>query len=167
MLDNLLVWANMQIKNTKPSITNINIEDCIDDAIGAAKAQALQKNIQIYKDIATAIATADNNILEIALRNIITNAVKYSHADGNITVSSFNNNQHTFISVKDEGIGMSKEKIEELLHNEAESEAGTQGEKGSGLGLFLVKELLQKINAVLLIESEEGRGSSFIIQLSA
>ncbi|MGF2414217.1 tetratricopeptide repeat-containing sensor histidine kinase [Ferruginibacter sp.] len=167
MLDNLLVWANMQIKNTRPAITNINVEDCIDDAIGAARAQALQKNIQIYKDIAAAIATADNNILEIALRNIITNAVKYSHADSNITVSSFNKNQHTYIAVKDEGVGMSKERIEELLQNETESTAGTAGEKGSGLGLFLVKELLQKINARLLIESEEGKGSNFIIELAA
>ncbi|GAB2833645.1 tetratricopeptide repeat protein [Ferruginibacter profundus] len=167
MLDNLLVWANMQIKNTKPVITHINVEDCIDDAIGAARAQAAQKNILIDKKINTPMAIADHNIIEIALRNIITNAVKYSQANGHITVSSFSDQLHTFIAVQDDGIGMSKDKIEELLHNEAESKAGTQGEKGSGLGLFLVKELLQKINAVLLIESEEGRGSNFIIQLSA
>jgi len=137
MLDNLLVWANMQIKNTRPSITNINLEDCIDDAIGAARAQALQKNIQIYKDIATAIATADNNILEIALRNILTNAVKYSHANSNITISSFSNNrQHTCIAVKDEGVGMSKSQMDELLHNETESTRGTQGEKAAASDYF-------------------------------
>jgi len=166
MLDNLLVWANMQIKDTKPAITNINVEDCIDDAISVAKAQALQKNILINKNILATVAAADHNIIEIALRNIITNAVKYSQANGNITVSSFSDQLHTFISVKDDGIGMSSEKIEELLHNEAESKPGTQREKGSGLGLFLVKELLQKINATLLIESEEGRGSNFTIQLA-
>jgi signal transduction histidine kinase len=165
MLDNLLVWANMQIRDTRPSITNINVEDCIDDAIGAAKAQATQKNIHIQKNITTTSAAADHNIIEIALRNIITNAVKYSHANGHITVSSFRDDLHSFISVKDEGVGMSKERIDELLHNEAESTAGTKGEKGSGLGLFLVKELLQKINASLSIESEEGKGSNFIIQL--
>jgi signal transduction histidine kinase len=166
MLDNLLVWGNMQIKNTRPPITTINVEDCIDDAIGAAKAQATQKNIHIQKHIVTTNAAADHNIIEIALRNIITNAVKYSHADGNITVSSFRDGTHSFISVKDEGVGMSKQRIEELLHNEAESTTGTKGEKGSGLGLFLVKELLQKINASLSIESEEGKGSNFIIQLA-
>ena len=61
---------------------------------------------------------------------------------------------------------MSSERIEELLHNKAESTEGTKGEKGIGLGLFLVKELLQKINASLSIESEEGHGSNFIIQLA-
>ena len=165
MLDNLLVWANMQIKNTRPAITNVNIEDCIDDAIGAVRAQATQKNIQINKDIKTTGAAADSNIVEIALRNIITNAVKYSHANSEILVSTATHQQQIFITVIDQGIGMSKEQIEDLLQNDAESTAGTQGEKGSGLGLFLVKELLQKINAVLLIESEEGKGSSFIIKL--
>ncbi|WP_462252700.1 tetratricopeptide repeat-containing sensor histidine kinase [Ferruginibacter sp.] len=165
MLDNLLVWANMQIKNTRPAITNVNVEDCIDDAIGAATAQAMQKNIQIKKDIQITSAAADSNIVEIALRNIITNAVKYSHANSEILVSTAAHEQQIYITVKDEGIGMSKEQIEDLLQNDAESTAGTQGEKGSGLGLFLVKELLQKINAVLVIESEEGKGSSFIIKL--
>lgn len=165
MLDNLLVWANMQIKNTRPAITNVNIEDCIDDAIGAVRAQAMQKNIQINKDIKITGAAADSNIVEIALRNIITNAVKYSHANSEILVSTATHQQQIFITVKDEGIGMSKEQVEDLLYNDIESTAGTQGEKGSGLGLFLVKELLQKINAVLLIESEEGKGSSFIIKL--
>ncbi len=165
MLDNLLVWANMQIKNTRPAITNVNIEDCIDDAIGAATAQATQKNIQIKKDIKTACAAADSNIVEIALRNLITNAVKYSHANTEILVSTAPHQQQTYITVKDEGIGMSKEQVEDLLYNDIESTAGTLGEKGSGLGLFLVKELLHKINAVLLIESEEGKGSSFIIKL--
>jgi len=167
MLDNLLVWANMQIKNTKPAITNINVEDCVDDAISGARAQAEQKNIHINKNIEIPVAAGDHNIIEIALRNIITNAVKYSNPDSNIVVSSYSNNAHTYITVKDEGIGMSKTTIDQLLQHEAPSTAGTQGEKGSGLGLFLVKELLQKINAVLLIESVEGQGSNFIIELAA
>jgi signal transduction histidine kinase len=165
MLDNLLVWANMQIKNTNPAITTIELEDCIDDAIGAARAQATQKNISFIKNIEVANAASDFTILEIALRNIITNAVKYSNATSEIKISTNKNNDYTFISIKDEGVGMTKEKIEELLHSDIESTTGTQGEKGSGLGLFLVKEVLQKINANLVIESEVRKGSNFIIQL--
>jgi two-component system, sensor histidine kinase and response regulator len=165
MLDNLLTWANMQLKNTRPVITQINTEDCIDDATGAAAAQAAQKNITIHKKIDAETAIGEYHILEIALRNIITNAVKYSHPDSNIFISTRNTGQQVQVVVKDEGIGMSREQLNEILNNEAESTSGTAGEKGSGLGLFLVKELLQKIDAVLLIESEEGKGSSFIIQL--
>jgi two-component system, sensor histidine kinase and response regulator len=165
MLDNLLTWANMQLKNTKPLITQVNTEDCIDDATGAAAGQAAQKNITIHKKIDAETAVAEYHILEIALRNIITNAVKYSHNGSNIFISTSNTGQHVKIVVRDEGIGMSRAQLNEILNNEAESTSGTAGEKGSGLGLFLVKELLQKIDALLLIESEEGKGSSFIIQL--
>jgi signal transduction histidine kinase len=165
MLDNLLVWANMQIKNTQPAITTVQLEDCIDDAITAAKAQASQKNISLHKDITASSAAAEHNILEIALRNIITNAVKYSNANSNIFISTAKQNDHTLITVKDEGIGMTAEQITTLMQSNAESTAGTEGEKGSGLGLFLVTELLKKINGSLHIESEPGKGSSFIIVL--
>jgi signal transduction histidine kinase len=165
MLDNLLTWANMQLKNTKPIITQISTEDCINDAIGAAAAQAAQKNITIHKKIDAPAAIAEYHILEIALHNIITNAVKYSHSGSRIFISTSNTGQHVQIVVKDEGIGMSREQLHEILNNEAESTTGTAGEKGSGLGLFLVKELLQKTDATLRVESEQGKGSSFIIQL--
>jgi signal transduction histidine kinase len=167
MLDNLLAWANMQIKNTKPAIVSLQIDDCIDDAIGAVKAQAAQKNILIEKNSTVSSVLGDANILEIALRNIITNAVKYSHANSTISISTLAANSATLITVTDTGIGMSQQQVTELLNNETESTAGTKGEKGSGLGLFLVKELLQKINAQLLIESEPGKGSRFIIKLPA
>jgi signal transduction histidine kinase len=166
MLDNLLVWANMQIKNTVPAITTIQLENCIDDAIAVVKAQAAQKNISIQKNIGAVTATAEHNIVEIALRNIITNAVKYSNANSNITISTMLQNDNTVIIIKDEGIGMTPEQITALQNNAAESTTGTQGEKGSGLGLFLVMELLKKINGSLHIESEPGKGSSFIIELA-
>jgi len=167
MLDNLLVWANMQLKNTKPPIVNINLLECIEDAIAAVQAQALQKNIEINKSVTVIKAPADYNIMEIALRNIITNAVKFSSAGSKIFISSFSNNGNACISIKDEGIGMSRKQIDELLNGDIDSTAGTEGEKGSGLGLFLVKGLLQKINASLKIESTEGKGSDFIISLAA
>jgi signal transduction histidine kinase len=99
MLDNLIGMGEYADQKYQAiAITNINVEDCIDDAISAAKAQAAQKNIHISKNIEHySVAAADHNIIEIALRNIITNAVKYSHANSNITVSSFRNDLHSFI----------------------------------------------------------------------
>lgn len=167
MLDNLLVWANMQIKNTVPAITTIQLDNCIDDAIAAVKAQAAQKNISIQKNIAAVTATAEHNIAEIALRNIITNAVKYSNANSTIFISTMLHNDNTVIIIKDEGIGMTAAQIAAIMNNNIETTAGTQGEKGSGLGLFLVMELLKKINGSLHIESEPGKGSSFIVSLNA
>ncbi|HZV69297.1 MAG TPA: tetratricopeptide repeat-containing sensor histidine kinase [Saprospiraceae bacterium] len=166
MLDNLLEWANTQIKNTKPVITVINLEDCIDDAISAVKFQANQKGITISKNMHVPTAPADHRMLEIVLRNLLTNAVKYSHPGCTVDISTATRDQHIILIVSDEGIGMSRQQIDQLLHNSSGSSRGTGDEKGSGLGLFLVREFLGKMNMQLEIQSVEGKGSQFIIEFT-
>ena len=167
MLDNLLVWANMQIKDSKPNITVVDVEEVVLNATDNIHAQATQKQITITKEINAFSALGDENILNIALRNLVTNALKYSHENSSIFISSYQKNNAVFIAVKDEGVGMTDLQIKDLNTNENETTKGTQGEKGSGLGIFLVKELLQKINGKLLIESKQGKGSTFSIILEA
>lgn len=167
LLDNLLTWANMQLKNTKASITTIDLADCVEDALGAVAAQAAEKNIRIQKEIQAATALSEHGIVEIALRNLVTNAVKFSHAGSSIQVRSVAENGQVLLIVQDEGIGMNEAQLAVLLNSHAESTVGTSGEKGSGLGLFLVKELLQKIDASLRAESEVGKGTRFTIVLPA
>jgi signal transduction histidine kinase len=165
MLDNLLVWANMQIKNTNANITPVDIEEVVLDAIDNVHAQAQQKNIIIHKTIQVASALGDKNILNIALRNLLTNAIKYSEENKNIFISATQKNNQVLLSIRDEGIGMTTKQLANLQNNEQETTKGTQGEKGSGLGLFLVKELLAKANNKLIIESEPENGSVFTIEL--
>lgn len=167
LLDNLLTWANMQLKNTKASITSIDLADCVEDAIGAVVAQAADKNIQLQREIQAPRAMAEYGIVEIALRNLVTNAVKFSHPGSIVLVRSVAVNDQVLLTVQDTGIGMDETQLATLLNSNAESTMGTGGEKGSGLGLFLVKELLQKINAPLRAESEPGKGSRFTIVLPA
>ncbi len=165
MLDNLLVWANMQIKNTNANITPVDLEEIVLDAIDDVQAQAQQKNINILKNIEVASAVSDKNILNIALRNLLTNAIKYSKENATVFITATQKDNQVLISIKDEGIGMTAEQITDLQNKETETTVGTQGEKGSGLGLFLVKELLTKANNKLIIESEVGKGSVFTIEL--
>lgn len=167
MLDNLLAWANMQIKNTLPAITMIDFTHLIQDAVSDVKAQAHQKTISIQTHTEVNNAAGNEQILSIALRNLLTNAIKFSREGGLIEVCSFNKNNHVCITVRDEGTGMTIEQLEQLQSNSTETTKGTGGEKGSGLGLFLVKELLQKINGKLVIESEKDKGSVFTIMLPA
>lgn len=165
MLDNLLAWANLQIKNTSTNIIPVDINECVIDAINDIQAQAQQKQITIHKNIEAATALGDTNILSIALRNLLTNAIKYSSEHQSIYINAIQKGNRILLSVKDEGVGMTAAQIKDLQNNETESTKGTGGEKGSGLGIFLVKELLQKTNSQLLIESEQGKGSDFIIAL--
>lgn len=167
MLDNLLAWANMQIKDTRATITQLDVEDVVLDALDNVQAQATQKNISIHKNLIAQTIPADKNILNIALCNVLTNAIKYSHKNGSIFIDASEKNNSVLLSVRDEGVGMSATQIQALHSNENESSKGTAGEKGSGLGIFLIKELLQKINGELLVESEQGKGSTFSIKLAA
>ncbi len=167
MLDNLLAWANMQIRNTKANITLVDVEDLVADTKGGALAQASQKQIIIHNDLAISSVPGDYNILSIALRNLLTNAIKFSDHQGNIWINAEKKNDEFAISVKDDGIGMTQQQVQELRSQQQQSSAGTAGEKGSGLGLYLVSELLQKINARLEVQSEKGKGSVFSIVLPA
>ncbi len=165
MLDNLLVWANMQIKDSKPNITVVDIEEAVLNATENIQSQATQKQILINKEINAFSALGDENIINIALRNLLTNAIKFSHENGSIFIYTYQKENAVFIAVKDEGVGMTASQIEDLNTHENDTTKGTQGEKGSGLGIFLVRELLQKVNGELLVKSEEGKGSTFSIKL--
>ncbi len=163
MLDNLLAWANVQIKNTPSRIVPINLADCVWDTVQHVEAQALQKQVVVQQQLEAPTALGDYDIVAIALRNLVTNAIKFSDAGKNIFLLSTKENDRVHLTVKDEGVGLSQHQIAGILTKGNTSTAGTQGEKGSGLGLFLVIELLEKINATLTIESEPGKGSSFTI----
>jgi len=165
MLDNLLAWANVQIKNTKANIIPVSLPDLVEDTLSNVAAQSFQKQLSIQKDIQVNMVPGDYDILSIALRNLLTNAIKYSDEKKTISIIATRDENNAFVTVKDEGIGLTAEQINSILSNQNDTTKGTKGEKGSGLGLFLVRELLQKINATLAIESEPGKGSSFTIVL--
>ena len=167
LLDNLLVWANLQIKEGNPQIKIVNIEEAVLDAVDNVNTQAIQKTILFKKNIEATSALGDQNIITIAIRNLLTNAVKYSNENSSIDIDCFQKDKEVLIEITDKGIGMNAKKIQELMSNNVKTTVGTLGEKGTGLGIFLVKELLQKINGELLIKSVVGEGSVFTIKLPA
>lgn len=167
MLDNLLVWANLQIKRTNTTISPVNIEECLADLMETVNIQAAKKNISIKTAVDANIALGDYTVLSIALRNLLTNAIKFSNTGKTILISTAKEKSQVLIAVKDEGRGITAEQLLQINNSQAQSTLGTQNEKGSGLGIFLVKELVQKINGSLTIDSEEGKGSCFTIRLEA
>lgn len=165
MLDNLLVWAQMQLNNKPPQIFPINTADAIKNALAEVTAQAQLKEILFEESIIETDALANKSILEIAIRNLLTNAIKFSKVNGTIQVSNGSANDHVIIRIQDFGIGMDAVQITQINDKAIESKTGTQGEKGSGMGLMLVVQLLQQINARLDIQSKPGKGSIFAIIL--
>ena len=167
MLENLLLWARMEGKNLQPQIVQVQLKEIITDATAAVELSARQKDISIVSQLDTDTAFADEQILRIAIRNIAGNAVKFSHPASAIQIHAYKEQQVVKIAITDTGTGMSPEQLQALCNNAAASTTGTGGEKGAGLGLFLVMELLKKSNAGLEIESSEGTGSRFTICLPA
>ncbi|HRI32659.1 MAG TPA: tetratricopeptide repeat-containing sensor histidine kinase, partial [Saprospiraceae bacterium] len=165
LLDNLLTWANLQIKNTSANIVPVSIQECVGDVVSVVDYQAKQKNIQIIQKIEPLIIPANMDILSIALRNLITNAIKFSFKNSEIIIKTIQSDDYTLLVVEDHGVGISNEKLELIQMNQNESTPGTNGERGSGLGLYLVKEMLKKINAQLQVESILEKGSKFIIKI--
>ncbi len=165
MLDNLLAWAQVQIKQEDAVIAPVEILPLVEDVVAEVQAQARQKQINMEINTAALFAAGNYEILNIALRNLLTNAIKYSNSGGLVKISGEHKEGKIALSVTDNGQGMTKAQIDSIFKKENNTTAGTSNEKGSGLGLFLVMELLEKINAELRIESEPGKGSSFTIQL--
>ena len=167
MLDNLLAWAQVQIKQEDAVISAVEIKPLVEDVVAEVKAQALQKEIKMDVDTQHLYAAGNYEILNISLRNLLTNAIKYSNREGLVKITSQIKDGKVALIVTDEGQGMTAAQINSIFKKENNTTAGTSNEKGSGLGLFLVMELLEKINAELSIESEPGKGSSFTINLPA
>lgn len=165
---NLLDWAKSQRNLISINLVDINLPDLIGENIEQLSSQLNRKEIRVsFSQNDGLIAKTDRDILNSVLRNILTNAVKFSPNGSEIVINAGRKDDKLFISVTDHGVGMSGEELEHLRQSSHSigSKADTEGEKGAGLGLLLSGELLQKISATLEIVSEKGNGSTFTILL--
>ena len=133
------------------------------DALGLIVDTSLQKNITVYNNIPKDIKiNADKNMTATILRNLISNAVKYTHPGGEINISSQSLTDKLIFCVSDNGIGIKPEALDRLFKiGESYTQKGTKNEEGTGLGLILCKEFIEKHGGKIWIESEVGKGSKF------
>jgi len=130
--------------------------------------QLNRRKISVFMDNSLDLhIKTDKDILSTVIRNLLTNAIKYSPDGSKIDVGFTTDAENVAISVTDYGIGMNPTEINELLSTgtNVNSKPDVEGEKGAGLGLILCKELLQKISGKLTIESEVGKGCEFVISI--
>ncbi|MCX6277846.1 MAG: DUF3365 domain-containing protein [Bacteroidetes bacterium] len=168
LLENLLQWAMIRQGLFPENLNIIQLRPIVYNII-AMNTDAIQsKNILVSFDIPDDVAVvANRNMLQTALRNLISNAVKFTAKEGKISLSAKKANDKTIeISIQDSGIGMNPEMVENLFRLDVQtSRTGTEGEPSSGLGLLLCKEFIEKMGGRIWIESEAGRGSTFSFSL--
>ncbi|MBL0745739.1 sensor histidine kinase [Chryseolinea lacunae] len=159
VLDTTLQWTRTNFDNINPTIVAANLSEVIGKIAGQYEKSFQDKGITLKLSLGVENVTTDPDIISIVLRNVLSNAVKFTNAGG-VTVSTFRNGKNTCIAVKDSGTGMTPAQIRAVLDGQSKSTEGTQNEKGAGLGLRLSKDLLTKINAHFEIESALGRGTT-------
>jgi len=167
ILDEVLSWSQIQANQVVVESQEINLRELVERVVNNQQPIAGVKNISISYSVNTDVSVqSDYNIVSTVLRNLIANAIKYSYSNAEILVSVDLIVDFVEVSIKDNGVGMSDNIKESLLHSvNIQSTLGTSNEKGSGLGLVICRELITKIGGKLMVKSEVGKGSTFSFTL--
>jgi two-component system sensor histidine kinase/response regulator len=165
-LDNLLHWSLGQFQGIKTIPEKVSLDELVEKKALLFRPSFETKNIAFEYRPSGLFVFADRDHLLLVLRNLMYNAIKYSHHNGCISIRTSQKDHHIVIEVSDTGIGMS-ETIKTSIFSATHlmSVTGTSNEKGTGLGLKLCKEFIEKNNGSIWLESEEGKGSTFYISM--
>ncbi|HOY18920.1 MAG TPA: tetratricopeptide repeat-containing sensor histidine kinase [Haliscomenobacter sp.] len=162
LLDNLLAWARSQMKGIAVVPEAFHIRELMEEKIVIFQKQAQLKGLSIVNNIESDIQfLADKNMINLVARNLISNAIKFSFPGGTITLSSSRHKGYSQICIADTGVGISPENLKKLFGAHGISSKGTTGEMGTGLGLMLSKEFIEKNGGTIWVEPNPEGGSRF------
>ena len=167
LLQNLLEWARMQTGKIQFKPEAFKIQDCIEEECALQKHIAKQKDIElIVNDKTESFALADRNMVAMIIRNLISNAIKFTNPNGVIQVRQKTEEKLIFITIEDNGIGISEENIQKIFSfNEYFNTIGTNNERGTGLGLILCKEFVTLNGGDITIISANGEGTKITFSI--
>lgn len=169
LLDNLSTWAGAQTDRLSFKPKEVDLNNLIQDVITLLQGQALAKSISIRLNLpVTLTVIADMDMISTVVRNLVSNAIKYTDSYGTIILSAHTNETETIVSIEDNGKGIRKERLDTLFQIESsQSTNGTHNEKGTGLGLIICKEFIQLHGGSIWADSEPGKGSRFSFSIPA
>ncbi|MDO6604489.1 PAS domain-containing sensor histidine kinase [Arenibacter palladensis] len=167
LLENLLDWAKSQsgqisFKNEKINISTV-VHEILELSISIAQTKGISIKVNVTEE---AEINSDKKILKTIIRNLMSNAIKYSRPGDKITISAVEEEDLVKIVISDSGVGMDDDTLENLFSITTNTPLpGTLNEKGSGFGLVLCKEFIEKLGGKIWVESEKGKGSDFIFTI--
>ena len=169
LLYNLLDWARVQTGRIPFTPVTFSLSRVVEDEVSLMHMPIESKSIHLTVDVSDDLcANADRNMVATVLRNLLTNAIKFSHPEGRIAISARQDGAWITVSVADDGVGMSADKLRTLFDaGREQSTRGTRGETGSGLGLVVCKHFVERNGGRLTAHSEESRGTTFHFTLKA
>jgi signal transduction histidine kinase len=163
LLSNLLTWSRSQTGSISYQPETLNLNQLVDDTIDLLRDNATRKSIKLENRIPEGTElTADPVMMELIIRNLISNGIKFTKGNGNVIIGSKEQSDKTTIYIEDTGVGISKKARKKLFRPEYNySTKGTQKEVGTGLGLLLCKEFVDMHGGKISVKSKEGEGSTF------
>ena len=169
MLENLLDWARQQTGSVVFDPVDLNINELISVTVESLRGQAAVKRLTLETDLAPVLMVhADENMIRTVLRNLITNAIKFSNPGGGISIGSELSQNQAMVAISDEGVGISETDASRLFRIDTTVKSlGTMGEKGTGLGLVLCHEFIQKNGGTISVRRNSGAGTTFWFTIPA
>ncbi|MBE0646280.1 MAG: PAS domain S-box protein [Bacteroidales bacterium] len=167
LLENLLEWSRIQTGRTKPNPDLVDLSTVVNSSLTFLKPQSEKKTIKVFSTIQFGtMAFCDENMITTVIRNLISNAIKFTNSGGEIRLSAIEKGKTVELSVVDNGIGIHPENIGKLFQiDESFKTGGTEGERGTGLGLLLCREFIELNDGKIWVTSVPGKGSKFCISL--
>ncbi|MBL7875556.1 MAG: tetratricopeptide repeat-containing sensor histidine kinase [Cyclobacteriaceae bacterium] len=166
LLNNLLEWSLVQIGKLPFSPASVSLKQIVSESLSQIDSMAAAKQIRIESRVDSHSVLADKSMINIIVRNLLTNAIKFSRPGKKIFIQSFVQNGSVMLSIRDEGEGMLPEELLKLFKQDQNVRSiGSSPNKGAGIGLLLCKELTDRNNGKIYAESEAGKGSTFYLEL--
>ncbi len=166
LLDNLLVWSKDQLQGFQLNREAFNLYQLTTENIAALSNIIQQKQLVVDNDILPdVVINADREMIQIVLRNLISNAIKFTNPRGSIRMTSRVEDDYTIICVADTGIGIKEPDQDKIFSFTSHTTLGTANEKGTGIGLKICKDFIELNNGRIWVESKEGVGSKFCIAI--
>lgn len=165
-IDNLLQWAKLQMKGETFEPDKLDLRELARESVRLLDSESRQKKITLRNNLQGALdAFGDLNMIRSVLRNLLTNAIKFTRPEGTITINAYRVDNKIIISVADTGVGIPQVNRDRLFSPATVTTQGTRQEKGTGLGLLLCKEFVEKNGGRIWFETEEGKGTTFYFSL--
>lgn len=168
MLGKLLVWSKAQMDGVNVKLGYVSLREALFNTLELEKSIAFKKEITLTSELDWDITiVADNDMLQLVIRNLINNAIKFTQPGGEIVFKAKQIGSECWLIIRDNGIGINEEKQAELFTLRAGATFGTQNEKGVGLGLLLCKEFTELQGGRIWLESSPGQGTAFYVSMPA
>jgi len=166
MLANLLSWSRSQLDGTNADLQPLNFYQTVSTTLDMMMTVATKKGIRLTNAIDPAVhVKADADMLQLVVRNLVHNAIKFTPSDGEISIATYATATECLITIKDNGLGIPDEKQADIFSLKIRSAYGTGKEKGIGLGLFLCRQLVELQYGRIWFTSKTGQGSEFMLAL--